>query len=352
MSGEKAGTGDVRGSGGTRVHGDAPGTAGSAQETQTMVGRDRRDGGGERRMVERDKPRTYYDRPVVKEPIWTWEIPLYFFFGGLAGASSILAYGAERTGNQRLARAAWLNAAVGITASPALLVSDLGKPTRFLNMLRVFKVTSPMSVGSWILAVSGGAIAPATAHSLLGRPKVGRAAKPLAAGLGMPLATYTAALVANSAIPVWSEARMTLPAVFAAGSAASAGAAAIPLTPARHAGPARRLAVGGAAAELVASTLMEKSLGDLGEPYKEGAAGRLAKASKAMTGAGAALIATSGRSRTRSVAGAGLLLAGVVAMRWAVYRAGFQSAADPAYTVGHQRRGSDPHAADGVRPPV
>jgi hypothetical protein len=83
--------------------------------------------------------------------------------------------------------------------------------------------------------------------------------------------------------------------------------------------------------------MMERRLGDLGEPYHQGAAGRFARAGKALTAAGAAVMATAGRRRGRAAAGAGLMLAGAFATRWSVYKAGFQSAADPKYVVGPQR---------------
>ncbi|MGB9185338.1 MAG: NrfD/PsrC family molybdoenzyme membrane anchor subunit, partial [Solirubrobacteraceae bacterium] len=101
--------------------------------------------------------RSYYGRPILKEPVWEWEIPTYFFTGGLAGASATLGLIADVAGNEQLARSAWSAAVAGIAVSPALLVSDLGRPECFLNMLRVVKVTSPMSVGSWILVAASGA---------------------------------------------------------------------------------------------------------------------------------------------------------------------------------------------------
>src|SRR5207302_3861800 len=131
---------------------------------------------------------------------------------------------------------------------PRLLVADLGRPERFLNMLRVFKVTSPMSVGSWILVASSSS---ATASAALEALGILRPLKWLGEltwfATGAPLATYTGALVANSAIPVWSEGRAELPWVFGASACASAGAAASLFTPA---GPARRAAIAGAVAEL------------------------------------------------------------------------------------------------------
>jgi len=300
-------------------------------------------GGGasvEGATVPRADWRSYYGRPVLKEPVWKPEIPFYFFTGGVGGASAGLAFVAGLRGNEELARRAWACALAGVGASPVLLISDLGKSSRFLNMLRLFKVTSPMSVGSWLLTASGLAttVAAADAWTPYVPVPAGRAARVAAAVCGMPLTTYTAALVANTAVPVWHEARVTLPFVFAASGAASAGAAAVVATPAKEAAPARRLAIGGAIAGIAALQVMERRLGDLAEPYRTGAAGGLKRAAGALTGAGAGLLAAAGRRRPAAVAGGTLLLAGAVCERWSIFRAGFQSAADPRATVEPQRR--------------
>jgi len=281
----------------------------------------------------------YYGRPVIKEPVWTPEIPLYFFTGGMAGASAGLAFMAETTGNEVLARRAWAAAMGGIAVSPVLLISDLGVPSRFLNMLRMFKVTSPMSVGSWILSGSGATTTLASANALMGLfPVLGRASKPAAALLGLPLATYTGALIANTSVPVWHNARNMLPALFGAGAAASAGAAATILTPVRDAAPARRLAIMGAAAELVATNVMEQKLGSLAEPYHQGPSGTLARTAKVLTAVGAMAIGGWGHQRrSAAVLGGAALLGGALAERFAVFRAGFASAKDPKFTVGPQR---------------
>jgi formate-dependent nitrite reductase membrane component NrfD len=295
--------------------------------------------------------RSYHGQPVLKEPVWTWEIPLYFYTGGLAGGSAGLAVLSELRGNDILARRAWATALAGVTLSPALLTSDLGKPARFLNMLRMFKVTSPMSVGSWILTASGAATSLAAANSLSGLfPRLGRLAKPASALLGLPLSTYTGALVANTAIPAWHEARQGLPFVFGSGAALSAGAAAVMITPVDEARPARRLALLGAALEGPLMELMIRRLGEHGQVYKQGNAGRLANLSRACIAGGGLLLARRGRSsRGASIAAGALLSAGALATRSSVFRAGFQSAADPRYVVGSQRarvkRGERPGAA-------
>lgn len=311
--------------------------AGTTQEAPGEARR-RRGRGAERAMVPPAEPRSYYGRPVIKQPVWTWEIPAYFFIGGMAGASAPLAHAAELAGHEELARTASVIALGGALVSPVLLVSDLGRPARFLNMLRMVKPTSPMSLGSWILAGFGPATAVAAARHVLGvLPGVGRVGQVGATALGPYLSTYTAALVANTSVPAWHEARHQLPFVFAGSSMASAGGAAAALTSSRESGPARALAVGGAALSLSATVAMERRLGGVGEPYHEGTAGRFAKLAKGFTVAGAAVMAAAGRKRASAVAGGALLLAGSACERWAIYKAGFQSAEDPTYTIGPQR---------------
>lgn len=278
---------------------------------------------------------SYYGRPIVKEPVWQPEIPVYFFTGGIAGASSVLHGVAKLTGNERLAKSALYVGAAADAVSPLLLISDLGRPERFLNMLRVFKVTSPMSVGSWILFVSSGASNAAAALELVGKlPRLKALAEIASVVTGPPLATYTGALLADTAIPVWSEARDELPWLFGASAAASAGAAAVAVTPTDLAGPARRAAIGGVIAELGLLKTMERKLGFVGEVYEKGEAGRYGKISKACVAAGAGLLALGGRrSRPVAVTASAFILAGELALRWSVFKAGFQSARDPRYTV-------------------
>jgi hypothetical protein len=294
-------------------------------------------------MVPEAEFRSYYGRPILKEPAWTLEVPWYFFTGGLAGASAPLAVAARMTSNQRLASSALTVAGAGIAASVPLLVSDLGRPERFHHMLRVFKPTSPMSMGSWALAAMGPAAVGAAVSDRLGiLPGLGRVAELVSGLIGPSLCTYTGALVANTAVPVWHEARGELPLVFAGSALASAGAASTILTPAADAGPARRLAVTGAVVELAAGQVMERRLGELAEPYHQGAAGRYARLAKGCTAAGAAAIGLAGRRRRPlAMAGAGLLLAGSALERLAVYKAGFQSARDPRYVVKPQRERVD-----------
>jgi hypothetical protein len=282
---------------------------------------------------------SYYGRPILKEPVWKAEIPWYLFTGGLGGASALLSAFARVRRYERLAKRSIYIGAAADAVSPLLLISDLGRPERFLNMLRVFKVTSPMSIGSWILGVSSVASSASAFLNFIGRlRRTSDLARGVAAMSGAPLAVYTGTLFADTAIPVWHEARHDLPFLFGSSAAASAGAAATVIVPTAEAGPARRLAIGGALVENAIMLAMERRLGLVGEPYHQGEAGRYAKVAKASTLAGAAVLALAGRkSRVAAIAGGAFLLAGEAALRWSVFKAGFQSARDPKYTVVPQR---------------
>jgi formate-dependent nitrite reductase membrane component NrfD len=290
-------------------------------------------------LVPEAEPTSYYGRPVLKAPVWKAAVPAYFFAGGLAGGSSVLAAGAAAVGHSVLARRSRWTACAAIAAGAALLVEDLGRPERFRNMLRVAKPTSPMSVGSWILSVYGPATALAAAGDAFGLPPaVRRVADGLAAALGPAVATYTAVLVSDTAIPVWHEARRELPFVFAGASSSAAGGMAMMTTPPPHAGPARTFAVLGSAIEVGASQLADRRMGEVGQVYRIGRAGTLDRLATALTSVGAAVTCLWGRRRRGAVLGGAALVGGSLARRFAVLHAGVQSANDPAYTIGPQRR--------------
>jgi hypothetical protein len=169
-------------------------------------------------------------------------------------------------------------------------------------------------------------------------PRASRIARPAAALAGLPLSTYTAALIANTAVPVWHEGRRWLPFVFGSGAALSAGAAAVAVTPVEYARPARRLALGAAVIEVASKDAMQRRIGEAGEPYEQGTAGRLGHLSRACIVAGAALLARrGGSSRAAATVAGGLLCAGALSARMSILRAGYQSAADPKYVIGPQR---------------
>ena len=163
---------------------------------------------------------SYYDLPLLKPPVWTWEVPVYFFAGGAAGAAAVLGVAAQLTGgDEELVRDARWIALIGSAVSAPLLIADLGRPERFLNMLRVFKPQSPMSVGVWTLAAFGGA----TAGAVLLPFKPLRDLSALFAGAtGLVMATYTGVLLGVSAIPVWKEHAGFLPVHFGTSALGSA----------------------------------------------------------------------------------------------------------------------------------
>jgi hypothetical protein len=173
----------------------------------------------------------YYGIPLLKEPSWTWEIPLYFFVGGAAGAAAVMGAIADYTGaDRKLVRDARWIAAAGAVVSPALLIADLGRPERFLAMLRVFKPRSPMSVGVWTLLAFSGATA-ATAFAGFIRERYGpslpvrvleNAGQAASLAFGLPFSNYTGVLLGATAIPVWNENAGNLPIHFGASGVGAA----------------------------------------------------------------------------------------------------------------------------------
>lgn len=299
---------------------------------------------------------SYYGRPVLKAPVWEADIPAYLFLGGLAAGSSMLGAGGDLTGRPALARAGRLAGLAGILASFGLLVHDLGRPERFLNMLRVVKPTSPMSVGTWILTAygplagvaAGGHLLPAPLQrSGLGRlvTSLGRPAGLGAAAVAPAVASYTAVLVADTAVPTWHEAWPELPFVFVGSAAAASGGLAMTTVPTAQAGPARRTAVLGALLDLAVSVRMERRMGLVGEPLSTGRAGTLLRTAQVLTAGGAVVAAALGRrSRAASALAGAALVAGSACTRFGIFAAGIASAQDPKYTVVPQRERLDRNA--------
>ncbi|MFP5347560.1 MAG: NrfD/PsrC family molybdoenzyme membrane anchor subunit [Actinomycetes bacterium] len=295
--------------------------------------------------------RSYYGRPVIKPPRWRNDIPSYLFTGGVSAGASLLAAGADVTGRPHLRRSARWTALAGIGLSSYFLVNDLGKPSRFLNMLRVAKPTSPMSMGTWILATFGPAIGAAAVSELSGvlpqkgllgvvrrvLPTVGRVGGWSAAFVAPHLATYTAVLLADTAVPAWHESYRPLPFVFAGSALASSAGAALLTTPVHEAGPVRRTAVLGAALDLAAGHLVENRLGLASEAFSEPGPRRLLRAAKALTAVGAVGAVVGRRSRLLSGVSGAALLVGSACTRFGIFQGGVVSAKDPKYTVVPQR---------------
>jgi formate-dependent nitrite reductase membrane component NrfD len=291
-------------------------------------------------MVEDATFRSYYGRPVINKPVWeARDIAGYLFLGGLAGASSVLGAGAQVTGRWSLARAMKVSSTLAIALSGAALVHDLGRPARFINMLRVFKPTSPMSVGSWLLAGFAPVSATASFSAVTGRAKMaGDAGTLVAAILGPGVATYTAALVSDTAVPAWHDAYREMPFLFAASAVSSAAGVGLMAAPLNETGPVRRLGVAAGAADLVVMTAMKRRLGVIGEAYESTRARRYDKAARIAMAVGVAAALLGRRSRLGSgIAGAGLV-AGSALTRFAIFEAGVASAENPRFTVEPQRR--------------
>jgi DMSO reductase anchor subunit len=286
---------------------------------------------------------SYYGRPILKPPVWDeTNVAGYLFLGGLAGGSALLAAGAELSDRPAMARSTKLVALGAISLSAAALVRDLGRPERFVNMLRVFKPTSPMSVGSWLLAGFGPAAGVAALTDVTGRSRgLGRIATLAAAGLGPWVAAYTSVLVADTAVPAWHDGHRELPFVFVGSAASAAAGAALIGSPPAEAGPARRLAVAAVALETYAVTRLESAPQIERRSYRSGRPATLLKLAKVLGGTGAVGAILGRRSRALSVlAGASLLMASLLT-RLGVYEAGVASSRDPEETIAGQRGRAD-----------
>lgn len=295
---------------------------------------------------------SYYGLPVLKAPVWEWMIPGYFFAGGLAGACAVLGGAAQAAGGRgtaTLVRRCRLVAAGGAVASAGLLIADLGRPSRFLDMLRVFRPTSPMNMGTWILTPFGGLSALAALPALSRRPpralaRVADAAGIGAAALGLPLVGYTGVLIANTAVPVWQGTRNTLPILFAFSGAVSAGALFQLWPPGRAGGEiARRFGATARSAELLLSLALDLEAAQSGgervaRPLHRGPSGLLLHGARLLIAASAVGEALPRRWWPRRLSGA-LALAGTLLVRFGIAAAGRASARDPHATFEMQRRG-------------
>ena len=255
--------------------------------------------------------------PVMHAPVWTWEVPVYFWLGGLAAGVSFVAVAADAAGDEESAVVLRRLALGGAIPCAPLLIADLGRPLRFLHMLRVFKPRSPMSMGAWCLVGFSTAAAGAVGADVIDRPRAAKRLGALMAFLGTYLGSYTGALLAATAVPVWSRSRLLIGPIFvctALGSGASAARLVLRDGPTRAA--AGRVAAGAMAAELAIAHLNERRLGDLA-PLMHSRRFRLAQA---LTAAGLA---------ARRVS-APLFVAAALLYRFAWIEAGRASARDDA----------------------
>lgn len=294
------------------------------------------------------KDPTYYDRPMLKEPVWEWAIPLYYYVGGLTGASLVLSACAELESSNKSAllvqRCHWIGFA-GSVISGGLLVYDLGRPSRFLNMLRVFRPTSPMNVGAWILSGTGAAATGALVFS--GRRgwkgRVGKLCSYTAGIFGLGLATYTGVLVANSAIPVWQESRRALPILFGSSALASLGCT-FDLFSENESDRRMTNAIGnvGRAAEVIAGTVMEHHASvvpRVGRPFKHGFSAVMWRSAESLTIASLIVSVLPKPTRGRRIAAGLLGSAGSLLLRYSIAHMGTASARDPRAGFHQQRAG-------------
>jgi hypothetical protein len=293
-----------------------------------------------------DGTESYYGYPALKAPVWTWEIPSYFFVGGAGGAAALIAAVARRCGaSDDLVRDARWIAATGAALSPPLLISDLGRPERFLNMLRVFKLRSPMSVGAWTLVAFSSAAGAAAFADMAQRVTGGRlptrivadAAGELAAATGLVLSTYTGVLLGAAAIPVWSRNAHLLPLHF---GASGLGSAVSILELLGHRDRAlNRIGMGTALLETAMAGLIDRNDSPLSEGFENDRSRTLMRAGGALAGPIPLLLrALAGRSPTSRRLAALSTIVGSILTRVAWIETGKSAAATSAQAMATNSR--------------
>lgn len=285
-------------------------------------------------------PRGYYDRPVLKEPVWMWAVPAYFVAGGAAGAASTVGAAAQFAGRDEFAgliRACRRIATVGFATGTALLIYDLGRPGRFFNMLRVFRPSSPLNIGSWLLAGA----TPAAGVAAMSDGALGDLAGGAAGLLGLPITGYTAVLLANTAVPVWQEMGPSLPASFVASAAVSAASLLeMCALSDREATTVRTFAVGAKIAELITAAVTEKharAVDEVGRALDAPRPRQLLRAARAAIVGAAAMSLLAGKSPTRRRIAGALGIVAATAHKFGVFYAGDPSTLDQEATFALQR---------------
>jgi formate-dependent nitrite reductase membrane component NrfD len=196
-------------------------------EWSYLYGEDTKYAGKDRELGE-TPPLDGIGHGMMKAPVWTWEVPLYFWTGGIASGAAFVALACDLAGDHKSAKIARLVSLGALSPSPPLLVMDLGRPERFYNMLRIVKTRSPMSMGAWALTVFGNLAAGAVGADLLGKPRLARVLGGANSLVGGYLGSYTGVLLASTAVPVWARSRLFLGPIFIA-TATATGASAVRL---------------------------------------------------------------------------------------------------------------------------
>jgi len=284
----------------------------------------------------------YYGIHMLKEPQWTAEIPMYFFIGGATGAAGVIGTIAEWTGlDDKIARDARWVSVIGAAASSGLLISDLGRPSRFLNMLRMFKPQSPMSMGAWTLAAFG-TFSGANLFAQLLQDRFGpgvtiallkHSSQALTALFGLPLHNYTGVLIGATAVPVWNHNIRSLPIHFGT-SGLLAGTSVLELMGNADSTALNLIGIGSAALETYEGFHLEFKRDPLiNRPLKRGLSGWITRAGGVLSGPVplalrvGALIMGRRATRVRRVA-AWCGIAGSILTRYGWVQAGHASARD------------------------
>jgi formate-dependent nitrite reductase membrane component NrfD len=275
---------------------------------------------------------------MMKAPVWTWEVPLYFWFGGMAAGASFVALACDLAGDDRSARVARKVALGALVPSPVLLIGDLGRPERFYNMLRIFKTRSPMSMGSWCLSLFGALGGAAVGADLIKREREAKALGAANAIVGGYLGSYTGVLLASTAVPVWSRSKWLLGPIFVS-TATLTGAGAVRLTLVAlgqdedH--PSQRALLvtesGAMAAELVLSEINHHHLGRLANVLEHGQGARFFSGAKWLARTGLLLRLARRRpgvGRWADHVASGAFMGAALCFRYAWVRAGRSSAHD------------------------
>lgn len=303
---------------------------------------------GEVSMVEDVQFTSYYGRQIVKAPPWEYPIGVYLFLGGVAGSSGLIALAAESTGRETLRRNARVGSIIALGIGTVSLIEDLGRPERFLNMMRTFKPTSPMNLGTWIISaygVNAGVTFANEFDRMTGEKlplgplrKIARfMEKPASwgqAATGAPLAVYTAVLLGDSALPAWNGGKFSLPFLFASSASLAASGTAMLSTPLDEIGPVQRLALAGVAGDMLSLRAMKKEMHPLeAEPLEIGDGGKKMHIAEKLLIAGAVTGLFAKKHRAIAIASGACLAAASAFTRFGILDAGFQSARDPKYTV-------------------
>ncbi len=309
----------------------------------------------------------YYGVPPIHAPHWKWLIVTYFYLGGISGSSYVIATIADRLddrSNRQIVQTARYLALAAFLPCPVLLILDLGRPKRFLYMLRVLKLRSPMSLGTWGLSALGlfvtlSAIVETSRQERVSRRLVPRGAETLnrhwistiGTGIALFVAGYTGVLLAATAVPLWMKRPLFLGPVFLCSSFSTAAAAIeliLTVLPDSDYATRHRLARLEVVALLAEMSLLGAwlvRLGSTAEPLTLGQRGQVFRQGVVGIGMVAPLMLRAMTHRDRHTRGritaalaALCALAGGFALRYAVVTGGHASAQNPRATFDLARR--------------